>query len=223
MPRTGIEAKPPWQALPRSLRDAVETTLGATVRRAARVWGGYGPTPTFRLRLADGRAAFFKGAGPEDSEFVKDALRREERVYRELADVINPWAPILYGAIHDDPWHVLLLEDLGPKSVPPWPRGMARQITQACAEFHRSTADVALPSWVPPVNEYLSGFAVTWDRLAADDRLPNVANLAGERAAEARAWLDAAWPTLVRAGRGLLDPEPPHVFIHGDTRSDNLR
>ena len=98
--RTGVEAKPPWRSIPRALRDAVDAALGTGVRRAVRVWGGYSPTPTFRLRLADGRRAFFKAAGPRDNSFVHAAFSREERVYRQLADVIAPWVPGLYGLLH---------------------------------------------------------------------------------------------------------------------------
>ncbi|MGH2366178.1 MAG: hypothetical protein ACRDGF_04795 [Chloroflexota bacterium] len=87
--------------------------------RAERVYGGYSPTPTFRLRLADGRRAFFKGSISGDNPFAEEALRREERVYRELGHLIGPWAPAFLGSLALDGWHALLLEDLGPRSVPP--------------------------------------------------------------------------------------------------------
>src|SRR4051794_34491324 len=98
MSRTGPEPKPPWQAVPASVRQSVEQTLGAPVQRAVRVWGGYGPTPTFRLRLADDRRAFLKGINPESNDFMRTAFGREVRVYRELGDIIANWAPALYGS-----------------------------------------------------------------------------------------------------------------------------
>ena len=84
------------------MREAVEGLLGAPVARAARIWGGYGPTPTYRLRLGDGRRAFFKGASPDDSDFIRRALASEERVYREVGDLIalhraGGLAPLLAG------------------------------------------------------------------------------------------------------------------------------
>ena len=60
MSRTGVEAKIPWRQVPKAVRQQVEAALGARVVRAARIWGGYSPAPTFRLALADGRRAFFK-------------------------------------------------------------------------------------------------------------------------------------------------------------------
>ncbi len=59
MSRSGVEKKPPWRALPADLRRQVELTLDSPLKRAARIWGGYGPTPTFRLSLANGRRAFY--------------------------------------------------------------------------------------------------------------------------------------------------------------------
>src|SRR5262249_55923961 len=137
MSRTGVEAKPAWRAMPRELRDAITRTLDGNVLRAARVWGGYSPSPTFRLLLADGRRAFVKATGPDDNPFAQAAFAREARVYEQLGDVISPWAPNLYGSVECGDWRALALEDLGARSVPPWSRGDARAIARAYAEFHQ--------------------------------------------------------------------------------------
>jgi thiamine kinase-like enzyme len=50
-----------------------------------------------------------------------------------------------------------------------------------------------------------------------------VAELAAGRAREALRWLDAAVPTLASASIGIVQADPPFAFLHGDTRSDNLR
>src|SRR5947209_3761717 len=148
MPHTGVEPKPPWRAVPAPVRAAVEAALGARVRRATRAWGGYGPAPTFRLQLADGRRAFLKAVGPEDNPFARAAFVREERFYRELGDLIGPWAPALLDAFEGHGWQGLLLEDLGPKSAPPWPPALVRKVVHALAGFHRATLDVPLPNRV---------------------------------------------------------------------------
>ena len=49
MSRTGVEAKPPWKRLPKTVRQQVDSALGAPVVQAVRIWGGYTPTPTYRL------------------------------------------------------------------------------------------------------------------------------------------------------------------------------
>jgi hypothetical protein len=50
--RIGAEPKSAWRAVPRAVRSQVEGLVGARVARALRVWGGYAPSPTFRLFLA---------------------------------------------------------------------------------------------------------------------------------------------------------------------------
>ena len=115
MAHTGVEPKPTWRSIPLAVRGAAEAVVGAEVRRAQRVWGGYGPTPTYRLRLTDGRAAFFKAVGPASPDGVRGALAAEERIYRELSNLISPWAPAFRGAVQRDGWHALLLEDSGPE------------------------------------------------------------------------------------------------------------
>ena len=223
MSRTGVEAKPLWRRIPREVRERVDAALGSEVRRAMRIWGGYGPTPTFRLLLANGERAFFKAAGPADSDFSRAAILREMRVYRALATVISPWAPAVLGSSETDDWRILLLEDLGPKSVPPWTRSQARGVFRAYADFHRSTFGAALPHWIAAPGRYLARESGLWDELAEADTLDLVAALAGDRENEARRWLEQAAPSLAAAARCLAQSGPPQALLHGDTRSDNLR
>lgn len=201
--RTGVETKPAWRTLPSEVRRAAEVALGSPVARAMRVWGGYGPTPTFRLRLRDGRRAFLKAVGPDGNEFMHRAIAREMRVYRELGALIGAWAPGYLGVLTLPDWQAILLEDLGPKSAPPWTPGLARRVMRAYADFHNATRGVPLPGWAvwPP----LPGWP------------PAIAG--GGR--EAQRWLAAAAPVLRKAGAHV--PAGPTCLLHNDTRSDNLR
>src|SRR5512143_4236489 len=104
MSRTGVEAKPPWSSVPAAVRAEVAARLDSPVRRAARIWGGYGPTPTFRLRLADGRGVFLKAVDPSSNEFMQASHAREVRIYRELGRIIERWAPAFYNAFELDGW-----------------------------------------------------------------------------------------------------------------------
>jgi len=220
--RRGIEPKPPWSALPLAVRRAAAETLGAQIARAARIWGGYGPSPTFRLRLADGRRAFFKGSAPEATEFMRKVVLTEERVYTELSRYIEPWAPALLGALHVEGWHALLLEDLGPKTTPPWSPALTQRVMCAYAGFHASSLGADLPEWLPRFTQ--AEAEITWPQIVeATDGMRRVAALAGAQADDALSWLRDAAPLFTR----LLAQAPaipgPYALLHFDTRSDNLR
>jgi len=218
----GVEVKPTWRSVPRGVRERAQAALGAGVVRGTRVWGGYGPTPTFRLKLADGRGVFFKGTNRTSNEFARGALAREERVYRELSGLIGLWAPRFYSAFRHDDWHVLLLEDAGPQTVPPWTPATSRRIAHAYAAFHASTWDMNLPLWLPRPADSLA--RVTWSRVAEEsDGLRSVAALASGHAKAAHAWLRASLPLLFRLGDAAATLPGPYALLHGDTRSDNLR
>jgi hypothetical protein len=193
------------------------------VRRAARIWGGYGPTPTFRLRLADGRGVFLKAVDPSSNEFMHASYAREVRIYHELGGVIARWAPAFYDAFELEGWRVALLEDLGPRNVPPWTRSAAHGVACAIGDFHRATLSAALPDWLPRPPEYLAREGNRWAIIALTDGGQALADLAGRQRATARRWLDEALPALEQAGRAFGTAPPPHVLMHGDIRSDNLR
>ena len=222
MSRTGVEAKIPWRQVPKAVRQQVEAALGARVVRAARIWGGYSPAPTFRLALADGRRAFFKATYRESNEFSTKALCKEERVYHELGTMLAGWVPQLYAAFYHEDWHILLLEDLGPKSVPPWTPGKARGITKALAAFHHSSLGSTLPEWLPRPAQYLP--KENWGRLMQESQeFHLIAALVGEAAPQAVAWLQMASPTIEAMMSQPALANEPYALLHGDLRSDNLR
>ncbi|HEY7832096.1 MAG TPA: hypothetical protein VIG30_00910, partial [Ktedonobacterales bacterium] len=183
MSRSGIEAKPLWRAVPGAVRQRVQEALGAPAIRGSRVWGGYGPTPTFRLTLADGRRTFFKGINASTNEVARAALIREERAYQELPALVGGWMPRCYAAFEQDDWRVLLLEDLGAARAPPWTPTLVRRVAHANAAFHAATLGREhLPDWLPRPKD--SGPRVTWSRVAAEsDDLRAVAALAGKHQA----------------------------------------
>ena len=222
MSRTGVEAKLPWKGVPKAVRQRVEAALGAPVVRAARIWGGYTPSPTYRLVLADGRRAFFKGTYQASNEVAKSALVYEERVYRDLGPWIGRWMPQWYASLHHADWHGLLLEDLGPKSVPPWTPARTRAITYALAAFHRSSIGSQPPAWLSRPDEDLSH--LNWRQTIQESlQFQNIAALAGREAPQALAWLEKISPTIDRLMQQPALREGPYAILHGDLRSDNLR
>jgi len=220
--RQGAEPKPPWSAVPQEIKDKVATLLRSPVVRAERVYGGYAPSATFRLKLANGKRAFFKASYPKPKGsgaiWVVDA---EDRNYRRLGGLIRPWAPRFLGSFARDDWHVLLLEDLGPSTMPPWTAGKARRASRSYARFHRRTIGKLLPRWLSRGG--YKEHARFWRELAESNEIEHTAALAKRRTDEAREWIDVALPILFEQERRLLRAKAPFALLHFDTRSDNCR
>jgi hypothetical protein len=223
MSRTGVEAKPAWGTVPAGVRERVSEALGAPVVRGVRVWGGYSPTPTFRLLLADGRRAFFKGTNASSDAFPRHALLQEERFYREVSPLIGAYVPAFYGACwHEDDWHVLLLEDVGPRTMPPWQPATTRRLAHAYAGFHASTLGADLPDWMLRPQQSMP--RVSWEAIAEEsDGLREIASLARGHSRAALSWLRTALPLLSRLADATAAAPGPYALLHSDTRSDNLR
>jgi hypothetical protein len=200
----------------------VAKILGSPVARAARVYGGYAPSATFRLALANGARVFFKASYPAPKgSGVRWFMDHEARNYRTLERFITPWAPRFYGSFERDGWHVLLLEDLGPRSVPPWTPTKARAAARSYARFHRKTLGKHLPRSLPRTG-YVE-YARFWRTLRKTREIARTASLAGRRSEEAEEWLHVALPVFVAHERDLERARPPFALLHFDTRSDNIR
>jgi hypothetical protein len=188
-----------------------------------RIWGGYGPSATFRLFLGHGRRVVFKGVYESPNEFLLQAFDAEARVYRELGDLLGRWAPAFFGEVEHADWKALLLEDLGPARVPPWTPRHSAMAVRDFAEFHKSTLGrTDIPAWVPRTDHV--ELASSWRDIAAQlDGVPNVAGLAGQQRPEAQEWLETHINTLTSTALQLMNVDQPHALLHFDARSDNLR
>jgi phosphotransferase family enzyme len=216
------EPKPAWSAVPLGVRREAERRLRSRVTRATIAYGGYAASATFRLRLANGRRAFFKAAyPPPPGSAAIFPIHDEEKRYRALAPIVGRWMPTQLGSFESERWHVLLMEDLGPATIPPWSPAKARAAARSYAGFHRATLGKALPRWLSRTEH--GGFGVYWDRLAKSGELDGTASLAGRHADDAREWLDVALPVLRETERDLVRARRPFAVLHFDTRSDNIR
>jgi hypothetical protein len=220
--RQGAEPKPPWSAVPQDVKDEVAKILRSPVVRAERVYGGYAPSATFRLKLANGKRAFFKASYPAPKgSGVRWFMDHEAKNYRSLECFIRPWAPKFFGSFGYGGWHILLLEDLGPRSVPPWTPTKARNAARSYARFHRKTLGKRLPRSLSRT-DYVE-YARFWRTLGKTGEIVQTASLAGRRAGEAEEWLAVALPALITHERQLEDARAPFALLHFDTRSDNVR
>jgi Phosphotransferase enzyme family len=216
------EPKPPWSAVPLSVRADAERQLGSRVVRATRAYGGYAASATFRLVLANGQRAFFKGAyPPPPGSAAIFPVDEEEKRYRALAPIVGRWMPRQYASFKRDHWHVLLMEDLGPAQIPPWSANTARSAVRSYARFHAATLGRPLPRFLSRTQH--AHFGGYWHGLEKRGELDQTASLAGARADEAREWLDVALPVFLEKERDLARARRPFALLHFDTRSDNIR
>ncbi len=209
--------------MPVELRRAIGEMLDSPVKRGTRVWGSYGPGPTFRLVLEDDRRAFVKAISPDSSETQRKMFAHELRVYQELGHLIAGRAPDFQGQVVQDRWHAMILEDLGPKSAPPWSRVDAKRVVQGLAELHDSTTDIKLPQWTSTIGADSELLATSmWQRSADYEGLEGLANLSTEPRS-AISWLRTYTPVLAEASSSLTRIRPGNSLLHMDVRSDNLR
>lgn len=216
------EPKPAWSEVPAAVRHEAEARLGSRVVRATRAYGGYAASATFRLRLSNGRRAFFKaGYPPPAGSAAIFPIDHEERRYKALSPLVGRWMPRYHGSFRRERWHVLLLEDLGPATIPPWTAARARAATRSYARFHRAMLGRTLPRWLSRTQH--AAFGGYWRRLEKLAELDGTASLARRRADEAREWIDVALPILIEHERALAGARRPFTLLHFDTRSDNIR
>jgi phosphotransferase family enzyme len=216
------EEKPTWPQVPASVRAETEARLGSRVVRATRAFGGYAASATFHLVLANGEKAFFKaGYPPPPGSAAIFPIDQEEKRYRALGTIVGRSMPRLYDSFKKDQWHVLLMEDVGKATVPPWTPAKTAKAARSYARFHKGTLGRTLPRWLPRTQH--RHFAGYWSKLAKSGGVGATASLAARRADEAGEWLDVALPLLIERERWLLKARRPYVLLHFDTRSDNVR
>ena len=214
------EPKPYWRDVPLELRKQVEEKMGSPIRRATRVFGGYGPSVTFRFFLADGRTVFAKGAGKGSTAENWRVLPLEEAVYLDIA-AIAPISPRYYGSVSVEGWKLLLLEDLkNTRKVPPWSDSLAVKAVRDIAAFHVRGLSEADKVETMTGN----GIADNWLNLKNNREERNFfLGLFPENRSEAQAWFDTVIDTMVSIETELMRPDQPWGLIHRDIRSDNLR
>jgi hypothetical protein len=213
------EPKPYWRDVPQELRDQISMIVGSPIRRASRVFGGYGPSATFRLFLEDGRTIFAKGAGKGSISGNWKTLPHEEWVYQNI-DAIKPVSPKYFGSVSVDGWHLLLLEDLkGKKRVPPWSEKLAVQAVKDIASFH--LRGIPEETKVETIGE--SGVADNWLTIKNNTNERNYfLELFQDVRSEAEFWLEQVIDVLIEVESDLLRSNQPWGLIHKDIRSDNL-
>jgi aminoglycoside phosphotransferase (APT) family kinase protein len=197
-----------WEALPATVRQAVESGLGASVVAATTQPGGYSPGAAARLELDDGRRAFVKAVGREPNPYSPGMHRREA----EIAATLPPEAPAprLLFAHDDGDWVALVYEDVdGHEPAVPWREDELARVLDALTDL--AAALTPAPIAAVSAAEYYAELFGGWRWLAERGGAPRLDPWAAERLDELAA-LEAGWPEA-SAGETL---------VHGDVRSDNV-
>src|ERR1043166_4081808 len=158
-------ARVPWEALPESVRVAVEAGLGSPVVDATTQPGGFSPGCAARLRLEDGRTVFVKAGGSEPNPDSPGLHRREALV----AAALPPETPApKFLLSHDDgDWIALVFEDVdGHEPEMPWRRGERDRVLEALTDL--SAALTPPPIEAPSLAERYRELFQGWRLLEAE-------------------------------------------------------
>ncbi|TVY06561.1 phosphotransferase [Paenibacillus cremeus] len=214
------EQKPLWRNVPIEIREKLAVMAGSPICRGLRIYGGYGPSATFRLFLKDGRTVFAKGAGKGSTPENWRVIPLEQVAYQKI-EAVASISPAYLGSVIDKDWYLLLLEDLkGSIKVPPWTLNLAVKAVRDIARFHLRGIKEA--SKVEMIKS--KGFNDNWIKIRNDrEELNHLLTLFPGHEGQAESWINNNINQLVDMEAELLRTDQPWGLIHSDIRSDNLR
>jgi aminoglycoside phosphotransferase (APT) family kinase protein len=196
-----------WEAVPESVREAIESDLGSRVVEAVTQPGGFSPGVAARLRLEDGRSFFVKAVGSEPNPDSPGFHRREASV----AAALPPEAPApRFLFCHDDgDWVALVFEDVdGHEPEMPWRRDELDRVLEALTDL--SAALTPPPIKAPSLAERYRELFRGWRLLAAE--APEGLDHWATGRLGSLAELEAQWEEASTGG----------TLLHADIRADNI-
>ena len=200
-------ARIPWEAVPKSVREAVETGLGSRVAESVTQPGGFSPGVAARLRLEDGRTAFVKAVGSEPNPESPDFHRSEARVAAALPPETP--APKFLFAHDDGDWVALVFEDVdGHEPELPWRRDELERVLAALTDL--SAALTPAPLEAPPLTKRYGELFRGWRTLAEED--PQGFD----------SWTADRLGILAALEAGWEDASTGETLLHADIRADNV-
>lgn len=202
------------------LQHEIEQMMGSRIVKADRVFGGFGPSATFRLYMEDGRTIFAKGAGKGSTSYNWESVSSEEYIY-ETVNCIKPFAPVYLGSMKTSEWHLIFLEDVSKdREVPPWTEKLAKQAMHGIANFHISGLDEREKATAIDITEYNEN----WKSLKENEaKRECFFALFGDKKSEAEFWFWEVIDQLMDAEDDVLASDQPWGLIHFDLRADNMR
>jgi aminoglycoside phosphotransferase (APT) family kinase protein len=200
-------ARIPWEAVPESVREAVEAGLGARVEEAVTQPGGFSPGCAARLRLDDGRGAFVKAVGSEPNADSPGFHRIEAHVAAALPPETP--APKFFFSHDDGDWVALVFEDVdGREPELPWRGNELERVLGALTDL--AAALTPAPIEAPPLAERYGELFRGW-RTIVEEEPEGLDSWTADQLATL-AELESGWERAA-AGKTLL---------HADIRADNV-
>jgi aminoglycoside phosphotransferase (APT) family kinase protein len=200
-------ARLPWEALPTSVRTAIERSVGSPVTSALTRPGGFSPGVAARLELEDGSCVFVKAIGPEPNPDSPEFHRREARVAAALPPEAP--APRLLFAHDEDGWVALAFEHIeGREPELPWREDELERVLAALTDL--AAALTPPPLEAPPVAEALDELFHGWRTLASGD------------AAGIDPWAAGRLDELADLEAGWAEGAAGSTLLHCDVRADNI-
>jgi hypothetical protein len=200
-------ARIPWEAVPESVRAAVEEGLGAKVVDAVTQPGGMSPGCAARVVLGDGRRAFVKAVGSKPNADSPDLHRAEARVAARLPPETP--APRFLFAHDDGDWVALVFEDVdGHEPELPWRRDELDRVLGALTDL--SAALTPAPIEAPLLADQYRELFQGWRLLEAN--APEGLDHWASGHLGPLAELEARWE---EASTG-------ETLLHADIRADNI-
>jgi aminoglycoside phosphotransferase (APT) family kinase protein len=205
-PAAGVRVH--WEAVPRSVREAIEVRLRGRVVEAVTQPGGFSPGLAARLRLDDGRRVFVKAVSEAANPDTPIMHRREARIVGALP--ASAPVPRLLWIRDEDGWVALAYEDVvGRHPGAPWTEADLVLVVDALKKMSidLTPSPVATELTAPGAFERgIHGWRIAGER--GEQRLDRWCLTHLERLADLESRAPAA-----AAGETLL---------HFDTRADNI-
>ena len=200
-------ARMAWEALPASVREAVESGLGSQVVEAVTQPGGFSPGVAARLRLADGGDAFVKAVGSEPNPDSPGLHRAEARVAAALPREAP--APRFLFAHDDGDWVALVFENVdGEEPLLPWRDSDLQRVLGAMAD---------LPTTLTPAPVEAETFASRFREMLRGWR-----HLAAEPTGGLDPWVEEHVDLLAELEAGWEEASVGETLLHADVRADNI-
>jgi len=224
------EGKPTWQDVPEVLKEEISALLGAKVVYGEIAWGGYSPSASYIISLANGQKYFVKGTHPEQMSHGAKMLDQEIEAYQNL-DFLQKFCPSYYGSVSvggEDDWYLGIwqyIEDSQP--ILPWTGNKVEAVISHLALLHTyykedQPQNILTAEQTNFVSMFIKGHN-GWDRLKTETKFQKrFIDLFTENETQAQLWFEKTQPLLLDQLNKISKVKCPKGLLHFDLRSDNI-